>query len=285
MEPDCSSSPAPPPASLRIAAGLCVFAGAVALMEVVLRWLRQDVFFQFEVFLIPIGICLLRGGRRAWWTMIVPSLVVAGIFAWLIVAGALEHGAVFWQEFFPAKDWTHYTLSVLEPAMFFVIPLLLLSKRTRSWLKAQSAPVHGHFAWLVVPLLAGLFAGIAAAAAEREKLELAESFFRFETEITVLNDETGQPLGSVEFHWPSSESGGDPVRRKLEPRIGSMFTDLGRKVRIDGISGRPFTVGIGADGMATETVEIDRHTPSALTVRLKKKQPDDAETRSAANEE
>lgn len=250
-----------------------------------MRWLRQDVFFQFDVFLIPIGICLLRGGRRAWWTMVVASLVVAGIFSWLIVTGTLEHGAVFWLESFHGNHWTQNALSVFEPAILLLIPLLLLSKRTRSWLKAQSAPVHGHFAWLVVPLLAGLFAGIAAAAAEREKLEVAESFFRFETEITVLNEETGQPLGSVEFQWPVSEAGGDPVRRRIEPQFGLMFPDQGRKVRIDGISGRPFTVGIGADGMASETVEIDRHTPIALSVRLKKMQPDDAETRTAANEQ
>ncbi len=273
MEPDASASVTPPPAALRIAAGLCVFAGAEALMELVLRWLRQDVWFRLDIFLIPIGICLLRGGRRAWWTMIMASLFTAGICAWLIAAGILEHGAVYWQEFFPGTHWTQNVLSALRPAIFLLIPLLLLTRRTRSWLKAQTAPVRGHFTWLVVPLLAGLFAGLATAAVEREKLEVATSFFRFETEITVLHDETGQPLERVEFQWPTSEAGGDPVRRLMEPKVGVMFRDKGSKVLISGISGRPFTVGIGADGMTEESLEIDRRTPRTITLRLKATPP------------
>lgn len=273
MKEETSLSSSPPPWALRIAAQLCALAGALAVVECCRQWFAGHVYFKADVLLIPIAFCLLRGDRRSWWTVMVAAVVAVGLLAWWIAGFRQQFEAESFRQALARLHWSEVGAGGIYLTMYALIPLLLLSGSTRRWLRAQAVPVRGQGAWLVVPIAAGVLAGLGTEAGEHGKREVAKAFFVFDTKIAVFSEETGRHLDHITIGDGGTLVDDDDSLEYLQmPRVSTSVVRDG-VMRLQGWSGVPFTKLIWAPGYAPQTVVFDRLTPPELSLRLKTAPP------------
>lgn len=273
--PGSPSSPTPSvpaPILLRLAAALCIFIGAEAIVEIIASLLKGKLHIDFGFLGIPVGSGLLAGSSasRKWalWLTGIWLTVVSVTLAWQAISGFPNLKA----DRNLAIAWTLGSLMAIG-----VIFVSLRASSVRAWFDMEPVARQTEIGWKWPVLILGLvFSALFALrefARDAALEKTARSVFGISTKFEFRDAKTGARLKSIGYssRYPSFSSNDQSTL--FNPRISwaSWFDDEGIVVKLSGIAFGPADVAFDSDGYSPVSYTLSAQSPGTVVLDFQAK--------------